>query len=298
MKVRVIAMLLAFVMAFSLVGCADKGSNADGETTDNGVASTDNSAVSAVSDGRVLYEAAMQMVYDGDMEGGIEGLRKAVDAEVAEDWQPSDITYAWWRMAQIYRLLDDAEGEAKVKEDYAAATGEERIYPSGNMFDDTYWDAYFEEPLVADDSLGILVYDGDNVVPLAEYRDFADEISTGIRVGENEQMSFCGVTYGMTKEEVFDALHMTAWGRLVAEHFQFMSFQFQVDPSAEEYLGKYVFVTEQEPFEEGKEYLYLSFSQYTFTDGVGELVKNNLVILEFENGILMDGAEGMIYFGN
>lgn len=153
MKVRVIAMLLAFVMAFSLVGCADKGSNADGETTDNGVASTDNSAVSAVSDGRVLYEAAMQMVYDGDMEGGIEGLRKAVDAEVAEDWQPSDITYAWWRMAQIYRLLDDAEGEAKVKEDYAAATGKELLDHN------EYSEKYFNTSPFEDWDSNVLLYE-------------------------------------------------------------------------------------------------------------------------------------------
>lgn len=108
---KLITLLLALAMVLSLTACGEQPTGATGD---------DGNTVSAESDGRTLYEAAIQLACDGDFPGSIEGLKKAVAAEETDDWTSWDIMTAWLRMAQIYRLQGDAEGEAQVKADYQA----------------------------------------------------------------------------------------------------------------------------------------------------------------------------------
>lgn len=89
---KLITLLLALAMVLSLTACGEQPAGDDGNT------------VSAESDGRALYEAAIQLACDGDFPGSIEGLKKAVAAEETDDWTSWDIMTAWLRMAQIYRL--------------------------------------------------------------------------------------------------------------------------------------------------------------------------------------------------
>lgn len=159
---KLITLLLALAMVLSLTACGEQPTGATGD---------DGNTVSAESDGRTLYEAAIQLACDGDFPGSIEGLKKAVAAEETDDWTSWDIMTAWLRMAQIYRLQGDAEGEAQVKADYQAATGEELPFLNEHQFDGTSPSAYFQESLITDASYGILVYGQDgSTMTLEEYR--------------------------------------------------------------------------------------------------------------------------------
>ena len=66
---RWIALLLALVMALGLTACGNQpaGDDGDADGSDDSVAITE-------TDGRALYEAAIQLARDGDLPGGIEGL--------------------------------------------------------------------------------------------------------------------------------------------------------------------------------------------------------------------------------
>lgn len=198
---KLITLLLALAMVLSLTACGNQPAGDDGDTA------------SVESDGRALYEAAIQLACDGDFPGSIEGLKKAVAAEETDDWTSWDIMTAWLRMAQIYRLQGDAEGEAQVKADYQAATGEELPFLNEHQFDGTSPSAYFQESLITDASYGILVYGQDgSTMTLEEYRAAGpvDTLSDGsLRLGERVDFSFLGITSGMTREQVYDALEMT-----------------------------------------------------------------------------------------
>ena len=136
-----IALLLALVMALSLTACGNQpaGDVGDADGSDDSVAITE-------TDGRALYEAAIQLARDGDLPGGIEGLKKAVAAEETDTWTGLDIDLAYKRMAQLYRLLGDTEGQAQVNADCLAALGWEAmglddLYFEGNCRLDEYFDA-------------------------------------------------------------------------------------------------------------------------------------------------------------
>ena len=138
---RWIALLLALVMALSLTACGNQpaGDVGDADGSDDSVAITE-------TDGRALYEAAIQLARDGDLPGGIEGLKKAVAAEETDTWTGLDIDLAYKRMAQLYRLLGDTEGQAQVNADCLAALGWEAmglddLYFEGNCRLDEYFDA-------------------------------------------------------------------------------------------------------------------------------------------------------------
>lgn len=281
---KFITLLLALAMILSLTACGEQPTGAAGD---------DGNTVSAENDGRTLYEAAIQLACDGDFPGSIEGLKKAVAAEETDDWTSWDIMTAWLRMAQIYRLQGDAEGEAQVKADYQAATGEELPFLNEHQFDGTSPSAYFQESLITDASYGILVYGQDgSTMTLEEYRAAGpvDTLSNGsLRLGERVDFSFLGITSGMTREQVYDALEMTDWARTVTDHLNFVEFSFYVDVTGEYFTRSLVVSTQ----ESDRDTIYIRIYEMEEDN----YLKGGLVILDFENDTLMEGANGMIYFG-
>lgn len=281
---KLITLLLALAMVLSLTACGEQPTGATGD---------DGNTVSAESDGRTLYEAAIQLACDGDFPGSIEGLKKAVAAEETDDWTSWDIMTAWLRMAQIYRLQGDAEGEAQVKADYQAATGEELPFLNEHQFDGTSPSAYFQESLITDASYGILVYGQDgSTMTLEEYRAAGpvDTLSDGsLRLGERVDFSFLGITSGMTREQVYDALEMTDWARTVTDHLNFVEFNFYVDVTGEYFTRSLVVSTQ----ESDRDTIYIRIYEMEEDN----YLKGGLVILNFENDTLLEGANGMIYFG-
>ena len=281
---QLITLLRALAMVLSLTACGEQPTGATGD---------DGNTVSAESDGRTLYEAAIQLACDGDFPGSIEGLKKAVAAEETDDWTSWDIMTAWLRMAQIYRLQGDAEGEAQVKADYQAATGEELPFLNEHQFDGTSPSAYFQESLITDASYGILVYGQDgSTMTLEEYRAArpVDTLSDGsLRLGERVDFSFLGITSGMTREQVYDALEMTDWARTVTDHLIFVDFSFYVDVTGEYFTRSLVVSTQ----ESDRDTIYIRIYEMEEDN----YLKGGLVILNFENDTLMEGANGMIYFG-
>lgn len=138
---KLITLLLALAMVLSLTACGNQpaGDDGDADGSDDSVAITE-------TDGRALYEAAIQLARDGDLPGGIEGLKKAVAAEETDTWTGLDIDLAYKRMAQLYRLLGDTEGQAQANADCLAARGWEPLglddlYFEGNCDLDQYFDA-------------------------------------------------------------------------------------------------------------------------------------------------------------
>ena len=281
---KLITLLLALAMVLSLTACGEQPTGATGD---------DGNTVSAESDGRTLYEAAIQLACDGDFPGSIEGLKKAVAAEETDDWTSWDIMTAWLRMAQIYRLQGDAEGEAQVKADYQAATGEELPFLNEHQFDGTSPSAYFQESLITDASYGILVYGQDgSTMTLEEYRAAGpvDTLSnSSLRLGERVDSSFLGITSGMTREQVYDALEMTDWARTVTDHLNFVEFSFYVDVTGEYFTRSLVVSTQ----ESDRDTIYIRIYEMEEDN----YLKGGLVILDFENDTLMEGANGMLYFG-
>lgn len=281
---KLITLLLALAMVLSLTACGEQPTGATGD---------DGDTASVESDGRTLYEAAIQLACDGDFPGSIEGLKKAVAAEETDDWTSWDIMTAWLRMAQIYRLQGDAEGEAQVKADYQAATGEELPFLNEHQFDGTSPSAYFQESLITDASYGILVYGQDgSTMTLEEYRAAGpvDTLSNGsLRLGERVDFSFLGITSGMTREQVYDALEMTDWARTVTDHLNFVEFSFYVDVTGEYFTRSLVVSTQ----ESDRDTIYIRIYEMEEDN----YLKGGLVILDFENDTLMEGANGMIYFG-
>lgn len=281
---KLITLLLALAKVLRLTACGEQPAGATGD---------DGDTASVESDGRALYEAAIQLACDGDFPGSIEGLKKAVAAEETDDWTSWDIMTAWLRMAQIYRLQGDAEGEAQVKADYQAATGEELPFLNEHQFDGTSPSAYFQESLITDASYGILVYGQDgSTMTLEEYRAAGpvDTLSDGsLRLGERVDFSFLGITSGMTREQVYDALEMTDWARTVTDHLNFVEFSFYVDVTGEYFTRSLVVSTQ----ESDRDTIYIRIYEMEEDN----YLKGGLVILDFENDTLMEGANGMIYFG-
>ena len=150
---RWIALLLALVMALSLTACGNQPAGDDSDGNHNSVVATE-------TDGRALYEAAMQLACDGDLPGSIEGLKKAVAAEITYTWSMSGIWQAYTRMAQLYYLLGDTEGQAQANADCLAAIGEKALY-----FDELYFDEnclsveYFGASPFGNWGNNVLIYD-------------------------------------------------------------------------------------------------------------------------------------------
>ena len=152
---RWIALLLALVMALSLTACGNQptGDDGDADGSDDSVAITE-------TDGNALYEAAIQLARDGDLPGGIEGLKKAVAAEETDTWSAGHIWQAYTRMAQLYYLLGDSEGQAQANADCLAAVGEEALYFDELYFDDDcLFGEYFDVSPFGNWGNNVLIYD-------------------------------------------------------------------------------------------------------------------------------------------
>lgn len=153
---KFITLLLALVMALGLTACGNQpaGDDGDADGSDDSVAITE-------TDGRALYEAAIQLARDGDLPGGIEGLKKAVAAEETDTWTGLDIDLAYKRMAQLYYLLGDTEGQAQANADCLAAIGEEALNSDELYFDDCLLVKYFDASPFGNWGNNVLIYDID-----------------------------------------------------------------------------------------------------------------------------------------
>ena len=151
---RWIALLLALVMALGLTACGNQpvGDDSDADGSDDSVAITE-------TDGNALYEAAIQLACDGDLPGGIEGLKKAVAAEETDTWSAGHIWQAYTRMAQLYYLLGDTEGQAQANADCLAAIGEEALNSDELYFDDCLFGEYFGASPFGNWGNNVLIYD-------------------------------------------------------------------------------------------------------------------------------------------
>lgn len=164
---KLITLLLALAMVLSLTACGEQPTGAAGD---------DGNTVSAESDGRTLYEAAIQLACDGDFPGSIEGLKKAVAAEETDTWTGWDIYLAYKRMAQLYRLLGDTEGQAQANADCLAARG---LEPLG--LDDLYFesncdlDQYFDASPFGNWGSNVLIYDLEGEDGLALFSAFPEK---------------------------------------------------------------------------------------------------------------------------
>ena len=172
---RWIALLLALVMALGLTACGNQpvGDDGDADGSDDSVAITE-------TDGRALYEAAIQLARDGDLPGGIEGLKKAVAAEETDTWSAGHIWEAYTCMAQLYYLLGDTEGQAQANADCLAAIGEKALY-----FDELYFDddcllvKYFDASPFGNWGNNVLIYnlrDGDEFTLDETFPEKAEEM--------------------------------------------------------------------------------------------------------------------------
>lgn len=133
---------------------------------------------------------------------------------------------------------------------------------------------------------------------LAEYRDIANQRGEyDLTAGENEEISFCGVTYGMTKEEFYDTLHMTPWARFVCNQAIFVCFKFTVDSSTGEYLEDGVSVRVSNDMD-GRNIMNFLFYEFAWINEAERTTNCGEIFMEFENGTLMNGADGMIFRGN
>lgn len=168
---KLITLLLALVMALGLTACGNQpaGDDGDADGSDDSVAITE-------TDGRALYEAAIQLARDGDLPGGIEGLKKAVAAEETDTWTELDIYLAYKRMAQLYRLMGDTEGQAQANADCLAARGWEPLglddlYFEGNC----YLDEYFDASPFGNWGSNVLIYDLEGEDGLALFSAFPEK---------------------------------------------------------------------------------------------------------------------------
>lgn len=133
---KLITLLLALAKVLRLTACGKQPAGATGD---------DGDTASVESDGRALYEAAIQLACDGDFPGSIEGLKKAVAAEETDTWNEMDIDLAYKRMAQLYLLLGDTEGQAQANADCLTALGWEamgldELYFENSCFLGEYFD--------------------------------------------------------------------------------------------------------------------------------------------------------------
>ena len=254
---RWIALLLALVMALSLMACGNQptGDDGDADGSDDSVAITE-------TDGNALYEAAIQLACDGDLPGGIEGLKKAVAAEETDTWSAGHIWQAYTRMAQLYYLLGDTEGQAQANADCLAAIGEEAMYLDELYFEcDCLFGEYFDVSPFGDWGNNVLIYDlkGEDGLAMSDvfpekfeemgsdaFYQWIDECkSTNLYAlvsaasfdsttlenymqanskksvyleSPSVAFSACGVMTGMTREQVYAQLQMTPWCQVLVEH--------------------------------------------------------------------------------
>lgn len=148
---KLITLLPALAKVLSLTACGEQPAGAAGD---------DGDTASVESDGRALYEAAIQLACDGDFPGSIEGLKKAVAAEETDTWNEMDIDLAYKRMAQLYLLLGDTEGQAQANADCLTALGWEAMGLDELYFENScFLGEYFDVSPFGAWGSNVLIYD-------------------------------------------------------------------------------------------------------------------------------------------
>lgn len=148
---KLITLLLALAKVLSLTACGEQPAGAAGD---------DGDTASVESDGRTLYEAAIQLACDGDFPGSIEGLKKAVAAEETDTWNEMDIDLAYKRMAQLYLLLGDTDGQAQANADCLTALGWEAMGLDELYFENScFLGEYFDVSPFGAWGNNVLIYD-------------------------------------------------------------------------------------------------------------------------------------------
>lgn len=202
---KLITLLLALAMILSLTACGEQPTGATGD---------DGNTVSAESDGRTLYEAAIQLACDGDLPGGIEGLKKAVAAEETDTWTGLDIDLAYKRMAQLYRLLGDTEGQAQANADCLAARGWEPLGLDDLSFEGNCdLDQYFDASPFGNWGSNVLIYDLEGEDGLALFNAFSE------KAAEMGDEAFCQWTdecistnlYALVSAATFDSMTLDSY---------------------------------------------------------------------------------------
>lgn len=164
---KLITLLLALAKVLRLTACGKQPAGATGD---------DGDTASVESDGRALYEAAIQLACDGDFPGSIEGLKKAVAAEETDTWTGLDIDLAYKRMAQLYRLLGDTEGQAQANADCLAARGWEPLGLDDLSFEGNCdLDQYFDASPFGNWGSNVLIYDLEGEDGLALFSAFPEK---------------------------------------------------------------------------------------------------------------------------
>lgn len=179
---KLITLLLALAKVLKLTACGEQPASAAGD---------DGDTASVESDGRALYEAAIQLACDGDFPGSIEGLKKAVAAEETDTWNEMDIDLAYKRMAQLYLLLGDTEGQAQANADCLTALGWEAMGLDELYFENScFLGEYFDVSPFGAWGSNVVIYDLMGEDGLALFNAFSEKAAEwGTRPSASGQMN-------------------------------------------------------------------------------------------------------------
>lgn len=214
---KLITLLLALVMALGLTACGEQPAGATGD---------DGDTASVESDGRALYEAAIQLACDGDFPGSIEGLKKAVAAEETDTWNEMDIDLAYKRMAQLYLLLGDTEGQAQANADCLTALGWEAMGLDELYFENScFLGEYFDVSPFGAWGSNIVIYDLMGEDGLALFNAFSE------KAAEMGDEAFCQWTdecistnlYALVSAATFDSATLDSYKQTHSKSISFES---------------------------------------------------------------------------
>lgn len=214
---KLITLLLALAMVLSLTACGEQPA---------GTAGDDSDTASVESDGRALYEAAIQLACDGDFPGSIEGLKKAVAAEETDTWNEMDIDLAYKRMAQLYLLLGDTEGQAQANADCLTALGWEAMGLDELYFENScFLGEYFDVSPFGAWGSNVVIYDLMGEDGLALFNAFSE------KAAEMGDEAFCQWTdecistnlYALVSAATFDSMTLDSYKQTHSKSISFES---------------------------------------------------------------------------
>lgn len=214
---KLITLLLALAKVLKLTACGEQPASAAGD---------DGDTASVESDGRALYEAAIQLACDGDFPGSIEGLKKAVAAEETDTWNEMDIDLAYKRMAQLYLLLGDTEGQAQANSDCLTALGWEAMGLDELYFENScFLGEYFDVSPFGAWGSNIVIYDLMGEDGLALFNAFSE------KAAEMGDEAFCQWTdecistnlYALVSAATFDSATLDSYKQTHSKSISFES---------------------------------------------------------------------------
>lgn len=214
---KLITPLLALAKVLSLTACGEQPAGATGD---------DGDTASVESDGRALYEAAIQLACDGDFPGSIEGLKKAVAAEETDTWNEMDIDLAYKRMAQLYLLLGDTEGQAQANADCLTALGWEAMGLDELYFENScFLGEYFDVSPFGAWGSNVVIYDLMGEDGLALFNAFSE------KAAEMGDEAFCQWTdecistnlYALVSAATFDSVTLDSYKQTHSKSISFES---------------------------------------------------------------------------